>query len=72
VVVALAAHGRTGVLTHLQLPQRAAQQRGPLQRSQRFSLLDQHGLLGVLQTWTCDLRYHPHVHSLAPGGQAAD
>jgi hypothetical protein len=26
------------------------------------------GLIGVLQTWTRDLRYHPHVHYLIPGG----
>ena len=26
------------------------------------------GLLGVLQPWTRDLRYHPHIHSLIPGG----
>jgi hypothetical protein len=26
------------------------------------------GLVGVLQTWTRDLRYHPHVHYLVPGG----
>ncbi len=26
------------------------------------------GLVGVLQTWTADLRYHPHVHFLIPGG----
>ena len=26
------------------------------------------GLLSVLQTWTRDLRYHPHVHVLVPGG----
>jgi hypothetical protein len=26
------------------------------------------GMLGVLQTWTRDLVYHPHVHYLAPGG----
>lgn len=26
------------------------------------------GLLSVLQTWTRDLRFHPHVHVLAPGG----
>ncbi len=25
------------------------------------------GLMGVLQTWTRDLRYHPHVHYLIPG-----
>jgi hypothetical protein len=24
------------------------------------------GILGVLQTWTRDLRFHPHVHYLAP------
>lgn len=26
------------------------------------------GLVGVLHTWTRDLAYHPHVHSLVPGG----
>ena len=26
------------------------------------------GLTAVLQTWTRDLRYHPHVHLLVPGG----
>lgn len=26
------------------------------------------GCLGVLQTWTRDLTYHPHVHYLVPGG----
>jgi hypothetical protein len=26
------------------------------------------GMTGVLQTWTRDLRYHPHVHYLVPGG----
>jgi hypothetical protein len=26
------------------------------------------GFLAVLQTWTRDLRYHPHVHCLVPGG----
>jgi hypothetical protein len=26
------------------------------------------GLVGVLQTWTRDLMYHPHVHYLVPGG----
>jgi hypothetical protein len=31
------------------------------------------GLLGVLQTWTRDVRFHPHVHYLAPAlGVAAD
>lgn len=28
----------------------------------------QMGCLGVLQTWTGDLTYHPHVHYLVPGG----
>jgi len=26
------------------------------------------GMVGVLQTWTRDLRYHPHVHYLVPAG----
>jgi hypothetical protein len=26
------------------------------------------GMLGVLQTWTRDLRYHPHIHYLVSGG----
>lgn len=26
------------------------------------------GMVGVLQTWTRDLNYHPHVHYLATGG----
>lgn len=26
------------------------------------------GMIGVLQTWTRDLRYHPHIHYLIPGG----
>jgi hypothetical protein len=26
------------------------------------------GFVGVLQTWTRDLHYHPHVHYLVPGG----
>jgi len=26
------------------------------------------GCLGVLQTWTRDLVYHPHIHYLVPGG----
>jgi hypothetical protein len=33
----------------------------------------QSGMVGVLQTWTRDLRYHPHIHYLvAGGGLAAD
>jgi hypothetical protein len=24
--------------------------------------------MGVPQTWTCDLRFHPHVHFVVPGG----
>jgi hypothetical protein len=26
----------------------------------------QFGMVGVLQTWTRDLNYHPHVHYLVP------
>jgi hypothetical protein len=29
------------------------------------------GMVGVLQTWTRDLCYHPHVHYLVPGGGLA-
>jgi len=29
------------------------------------------GMIGVLQSWTRDLRYHPHVHYLIPGGGLA-
>jgi hypothetical protein len=29
------------------------------------------GLIGVLQTWTRDLAYHPHIHYLVPGGGLA-
>lgn len=29
------------------------------------------GMIGVLQTWTRDLLYHPHVHYLVPGGGLA-
>ena len=42
-----------------------------LARDPRF-LGGQIGMLGVLQTWTRDLRYHPHVHYLVPGGRAGD
>jgi Zn finger protein HypA/HybF involved in hydrogenase expression len=30
------------------------------------------GLIGVLQTWSRDLNYHPHVHYLVPGGGLAE
>jgi hypothetical protein len=26
------------------------------------------GMVGVLQTWTRDLHYHPHIHYIVPGG----
>lgn len=26
------------------------------------------GMVAILQTWTRDLRYHPHLHCLVPGG----
>jgi hypothetical protein len=42
-----------------------------LARDPRF-LGAQIGLIGVLQTWTHDLRYHPHIHYLVPGGGLAD
>jgi len=43
-----------------------------LARDPRF-VGGQLGLVGVLQTWTRDLRYHPHIHYLVPaGGLAAD
>jgi hypothetical protein len=29
------------------------------------------GMIGVLQSWARDLRYHPHVHYLIPGGGLA-
>lgn len=29
------------------------------------------GMVGVLQTWTRDLRYHPHIHYRVPGGGLA-
>jgi hypothetical protein len=37
-----------------------------LARDPRF-VGGQIGMVGVLQTWTRDLRYHPHVHYLVPG-----
>ena len=30
------------------------------------------GMTGVLQTWTRDLRFHPHIHYLAPAGALTD
>jgi hypothetical protein len=43
-----------------------------LARDPRF-LGGQIGMLGVLQTWTRDLRFHPHVHYLVPAlGVACD
>jgi hypothetical protein len=36
-----------------------------LAQDRRF-LGGQLGMLGVLQTWTRDLRFHPHIHYLAP------
>jgi uncharacterized C2H2 Zn-finger protein len=41
-----------------------------LARDPRF-IGGQIGLVGVLHTWTRDLRYHPHVHYLAPAGGIA-
>jgi Transposase zinc-binding domain/Putative transposase len=42
-----------------------------LARAPRF-LGAQIGLVGVLQTWTREMRYHPHIHYLVPGGGLAD
>ena len=43
-----------------------------LARDPRF-IGGQIGMIGVLHTWTRDLRFHPHVHFLVPaGGLAAD
>jgi hypothetical protein len=41
-----------------------------LARDPRF-VGGQIGMVGVLHTWTRDLRYHPHVHYLVPGGGLA-
>jgi hypothetical protein len=45
----------------------AAEATQELARDERF-VGAQIGLVGVLQTWTRDLLYHPHVHFLTPGG----
>jgi hypothetical protein len=45
----------------------ALQQRA---KAERF-VGGQIGMLGVLQTWTHDLRDHPHIHYLVPGGGLA-
>src|SRR5213083_2962792 len=52
--------------------------RNTLATTQRRSLADvgrdhknlgaEMGLLAVLQTWTRDLRFHPHVHCVVPAG----
>jgi hypothetical protein len=42
-----------------------------LARDPRF-IGGQIGMVGVLHTWTRDLRFHPHVHYLVPGGAMAD
>ena len=39
-----------------------------LQTLTRDRIGGQIGIVGILQTWTRDLRYHPHVHFLVPGG----
>jgi len=45
----------------------AAQSLQQLAHDPRF-VGGQIGMVGILQTWTRDLRYHPHVHFLVPGG----
>jgi Putative transposase/Transposase zinc-binding domain len=47
--------------------QAAAQALQKLARDSRF-VGGQIGMMAVLQTWTRDLRYHPHLHCLIPGG----
>jgi hypothetical protein len=42
-----------------------------LARDPRF-IGGQIGMVGVLHTWTRDLRFHPHVHYLVPAGGLAD
>jgi Putative transposase/Transposase zinc-binding domain len=51
------------IYTHLFRASAAALQQ--LAHDPRF-LGGQIGMIGVLQTWTRDLRYHPHVHYLVP------
>jgi hypothetical protein len=45
----------------------AAQSLQQLAQDPRF-VGGQIGMVGILQTWTRDLRFHPHVHFLVPGG----
>ncbi len=45
-----------------------AQSAGALQDVAATRLGIEPGFLGILQTWTRDLRFHPHVHYLVPGG----
>ena len=45
-----------------------AQSAGTLQDVAATRLGIEPGFLGILQTWTRDLRFHPHVHYLVPGG----
>lgn len=45
----------------------AAQSLQQLAHDPRF-VGGQIGMVGILQTWTRDLRFHPHVHFLVPGG----
>ena len=50
--------------------------RAAAQATQQLALDPRHlggqiGIIGVLHTWTRDLRYHPHVHFLVPAGALA-
>lgn len=47
--------------------QASAQATQELARDPHF-IGGQIGMVGVLQTWTRDLHYHPHIHYLVPGG----
>jgi hypothetical protein len=39
-----------------------------LARDERLIGTDLPGFTGVLPTWGRQLQYHPHIHSLVPGG----
>jgi hypothetical protein len=39
-----------------------------LAKDERFIGTDLPGFLGVLHTWGRQLQYHPHIHSIVPGG----
>ena len=68
---------KSGIFAYIELYQRTL--RFPFFRSAAQSLQQpaqdprfvggQIGMVGILQTWTRDLRYHPHVHLCAVSRQ---